>query len=100
MQNAADEAVADIRIEVAGLLLGRPEAEFNHASWAHALEQLETTGRSVVPRSIPAQPACEVLTYPLQSTFGFLLDARHAFWNPEAGRMPSAPHTKPAPSRP
>lgn len=79
MQNAADEAVADIRIEVAGLLLGRPEAEFNHASWAHALEQLETTGRSVVPRSIPAQPACEVLTYPLQSTFGFLLDAAARF---------------------
>lgn len=79
MQNAVNEALADIRVEPAGRLLRRPETVLTRASWTHALEQLEATGRSVVPRSTPVQPACEVLTYPLQSTFGFLLDAAARF---------------------
>lgn len=89
--NAANEALADIRIEPAGLLLGQPAADLNHASWTHALHQLESTGRSVVPRGIPAQPTSEVLTYPSRSTFGFLLDAAARFL--ESGAQEDAEHT-------
>ncbi|MGW3933605.1 hypothetical protein ACWECC_36845 [Streptomyces microflavus] len=77
MQNAVNEALADIRVEPAGHLLG--EVGLTHASWTHALEHLEATGRSIVPRGIPTQPAREVLTYRLQSTFGFLLDTAARF---------------------
>lgn len=79
MQNAVHEAIGDIRVEPAGNLLGSPETSLTHASWSHVLEQLEATGRSVVPRRVPAQPAREVLTFRLQSTFGFLLDAAARF---------------------
>ncbi|MCX4826378.1 hypothetical protein OG883_42820 [Streptomyces sp. NBC_01142] len=79
MHNAVNEALADIRVEPAGHLLGRPEPGLTYASWTHLLEQLEATGRSIVPRSIPTRPACEVLTFRLQSTFGFLLDAAARF---------------------
>ncbi|MCX4681622.1 hypothetical protein OG413_41205 [Streptomyces sp. NBC_01433] len=79
MQNSVNEALADIRVEPAGHLLGRPERGLTHVSWTHALAQLEATGRSVVPRSTPTELAREVLTYRLQSTFGFLLDAAARF---------------------
>ncbi|MER5615475.1 hypothetical protein [Streptomyces sp. NPDC002215] len=91
MQDAVNEALADIRVEPAGHLLGRPEPSLTHASWIQALEQLEATGRSVVPRSIPSQPAREVLTYRLQSTFGFLLDAAARFL--ESGNKKDAERT-------
>ncbi|MFD6335276.1 hypothetical protein ACFWGI_37640 [Streptomyces niveus] len=91
MQNAANEALADIRIEPAGLLLGHSGAELNRASWVHALEQLESTGRSVVPRGMPAEPTCEVLTYRSRSTFGFLLDAAARFL--ESGTQEDAENT-------
>jgi hypothetical protein len=92
MQNSVNEALADIRIEPAGHLLGRrPKPVLTHSSWTHALAQLEEAGRSVVPRSIPTQPAREVLTYRLQSTFGFLLDAAARFL--ESGDQEDAERT-------
>ncbi|MEU1076497.1 MULTISPECIES: hypothetical protein [unclassified Streptomyces] len=79
MHNAVNEALADIRVEPAGNILGRPATGTAPAPWPDVLEQLEATGRSVVPRSVPKQPTREVLTFRLQGTFGFLLDAGARF---------------------
>lgn len=79
MQDAVNEALTDIRVEPAGRLIVRPAAGLTQASWTHGLEQLEATGRSVVPRRLPTDLAREVLTYRLQGTFGFLLNAAACF---------------------
>ncbi|MFI5864729.1 hypothetical protein [Streptomyces sp. NPDC051546] len=79
MQNVVNEALADIRVEPAGNLLGHRERALPSASWHRVLDQLEATGRSVVPRTNPVEPTREVLTYRLQGTFGFLLDAAARF---------------------
>ncbi|MDF3303295.1 hypothetical protein [Streptomyces tropicalis] len=91
MHNAVNEALADIRVEPAGNLLGRPATGMTPAPWPDALEQLEATGRSVIPRSIPTQPTREVLTFPLQGTFGFLLDAAARFL--QSGSLEDAERT-------
>ncbi|MFJ5952592.1 hypothetical protein [Streptomyces noursei] len=91
MHNAVNEALADIRVEPAGNLQGRPATGLTHAAWPGVLEQLEATGRSVVPRSTPAQPTREVLTFGLQGTFGFLLDAAASFL--ESGAKKDAERT-------
>lgn len=77
MHNAVDEALADLRVEPARNLLG--EQGPHGPSWTGVLDRLEEVGRSVVPRTVPAHPAREVLTYRLQGTFGFLLDAAARF---------------------
>lgn len=79
MQNAVTEALAGIRVEPAGHLLGHSEPGLTHASWTRVRERLEAVGRSVVPRRMPSRLASEVLTYPLQGTFGFLLEAAARF---------------------
>ncbi|WP_435058024.1 hypothetical protein [Streptomyces sp. bgisy060] len=91
MHNALNEALADIRVEPAGNLLGRPATGMTPAPWPDVLEQLEATGRSVIPRSIPTQPTREVLTFPLQGTFGFLLDAAARFL--QSGSLEDAERT-------
>ncbi|WP_331732191.1 hypothetical protein OG613_47595 (plasmid) [Streptomyces sp. NBC_00015] len=75
MQNAVTEALAGIRVEPAGNLLVHPETALTHTAWTHVIERLEDAGRSVVPRSMPSRPTREVLTYPRQGTFGFVLEA-------------------------
>ncbi|MGW6203694.1 hypothetical protein ACWF9B_08615 [Streptomyces sp. NPDC055089] len=77
MQNAVNEALAGIRVEPVSHILG--ESGLSHTSWTRAREQLEATGRSIVPRGVPTQPPRDALTYRLHSTFGFLLDAAARF---------------------
>lgn len=93
MQSAVQEALADIRVEpVEHLLrLDHPEGDHAHAAWTHVLERLEAIGRSVVPRGFASRPGREVLTYPSQSTFGFLLDAAARFL--ESGGQEDAERT-------
>lgn len=70
MRSAVNEALADIWVELARNFLGSPATGTTSTSWPDVLKQLEATGRSVVPRSIPKQPTREVLTFRLQGTFG------------------------------
>ncbi|MET8816519.1 hypothetical protein ABZW47_31540 [Streptomyces sp. NPDC004549] len=93
MQSAVKEALADIRVEpVEHLLrLGHAEGNHSHASWTRVLERLEANGRSVVPRAFESRPGREVLTYPSQGTFGFLLGAAAHFL--ESGSQEDAERT-------
>lgn len=79
MHDAVNEALADIRVEPAGGLLASAESGLSGVAWSTALRHLEANGRSAVPRTMPPNSATGVLTYPLQSTFGPLLEAAARF---------------------
>jgi hypothetical protein len=74
-----DEALADIRLEHAQDILAEPAHGLTEQSWRKAMAELESAGRSVVPRLPPPDETTRVLTYPPATTFGALLDAAARF---------------------